>query len=299
MMPTSPAGVVSGTGKVGGKYVLGPGDIIGVKVSPQDKYSVPTMSILEDGTIIYPTIGVVDAAGETVDELAQQLTQKLAVYCINPTVSINVQALRPQVVYVSGAVPTPKVLDIHAAPNVAKAITLAGGAFDTNALSRVAVMRGNQIINCNIFPLLVQGVDNGQNIDLVPGDLVIVPTNLSTVSVLGAVGKPGSYPLRMDNASSPQGPERLSDALSAASGVDKHGARDYDINVVRLVDSNSKPQVLTFNYGKYLKDGNLVNNPILQDKDVVVVNSQRSGGNTLQGALNLLSGLSIAHTILP
>jgi protein involved in polysaccharide export with SLBB domain len=38
-------------------YILGPGDTLGVRVLPQDRYSVDAVPITQDGGLYYPKIG--------------------------------------------------------------------------------------------------------------------------------------------------------------------------------------------------------------------------------------------------
>ena len=92
-----------GTGTVAAKnYALGPGDMINVFVAPQGKYSASGMVITQDGFVDYPVLGRIPAAGKTAEELSSDITLKLAEYCINPNVNVNVVALHPEVVYVTG-----------------------------------------------------------------------------------------------------------------------------------------------------------------------------------------------------
>ncbi len=252
-------------------YTLGPGDEFAIKVYPQSKYSAAPVPVDPDGTIALPKFGRFSVEGMTADQLAGVMKAKLAAFCINPDVMVTLLALRPQVVYVSGGVEQPKALDAHAASSVAKAITLAGGVSDRYMLANVAVVRGKEILHANLYPLLVKGQDNGENIPLQAGDLVIVPVNTAHFAVLGSVTNPGTFSLMASSASA-EGPERLSDALMQAGGPEKHdGAKIGQIEVLRESAPGAKPEVLRYDYGKYLTYGDVQYNPIVQDGDVIVV----------------------------
>jgi polysaccharide export outer membrane protein len=252
-------------------YVLGPGDSLSVVVVPQDRYSAPNLPVLQDGSLYYPGIGRIDAAGLTIDQLTEKITEGLSKYCINPFVTITMTALRQRVVYVTGGVTQPKVLDANAASTLAKAITLAGGPTDLDMLGHVTVLRGNRAMTSNMYDLLVKGVDNGENLSLQPGDVVIVPMNTTRITVLGAVVKPGQYGLD-ESGITAEGPERVADAISKAGGVEGGGvARISHVGLLRKVAGAQEPKLFVYDYGKYLKDGDMSQNPVIQDNDVIVV----------------------------
>jgi polysaccharide export outer membrane protein len=275
-------------------YVLGPGDSISVTVTPQSKYGAASVPVTQDGTIDYPQIGVIQVQGMTLADLTTEIQKRLSVYCVNPDVTVTLLALRPQVVYISGGVADPKVVDVHAAQNVVKAITLAGGPNDRYELSHVAIVRGDKVLTADVYPLYVNGIDNGQNLALEPGDLVLVPTNTAKVTVIGAVGSPGSIPLD-ETGVSQEGPMRLADALSRVGGP-RGSARVGKISLMRQVPGQTTPQITTYDYGKFLQNGDVANNPVLQDNDVIVV-PDRKGVDT-NGAIAGASILSVLAGVL-
>ena len=162
-------------------------------------------------------------------------------------------------------------MDIHAAPTLLKALTLAGGVVDRDTLSHLAIVRGQQILHADLYPLWVQGIDNGQNLTLQPGDTIIVPVNTARVTVVGAVVTPGIQPLEMSSDSA-EGPERLADALTRAGSPEKnHGARIGQVAILRHVTPDGKADITKYDFSKYLKNGDLSQNPVLQDNDLIVV----------------------------
>ena len=279
-------------------YVLGPGDSISVNVMPQDKYSAANLPITQDGSLYYPGLGRVQAAGLTIDQLTATLTTGLTKYCIDPFVTVSLTALRQQVVYVTGDVSADKALDVNAASTLAKAITLAGGAKDSNELSRVVVVRGSQVLPSDMYDLLVRGVDNGQNIALMPGDVVIVPLNTQHFTVLGEVIKPGQLPLEQTGLSN-EGPMRLADGIALSGGVMGGSARISRVGLLRQLAGASQPQLFVFDYGKYLKDGDESQNPVLQDNDVIIVPPTRPQVVSFGGALSLVSLYGLFRQLFP
>lgn len=268
--PVSPGSVVPDPSQVGQDYVLGPGDTMNIRVAPQERYSLMAVAVPQSGRFPYPKVGEVDANGKTIAELTDELKARLSKFCINPEVSIYVTGLRPQPIYVTGGVGQPKILDVRAAPNVVKAITLAGGVTDRNMLTRISVLRHDKVIHANVYGLLVNGDDTVENIRLQAGDVIIVPTNTAKFTVTGAVNAPGTYPLENAGGTNDR-PVHLVDAINKAGGPQGHGGAKLG-NIALLRESaNGKVVSTQFDYGKFLKNGDPAQNPLLRDNDLVYV----------------------------
>ncbi len=275
VVPQPPSAFVSDPTKVGQDYVLGPGDTFDVDVYPQAKYSLQNVSVGQSGSFFYTEIGDVDAMGKTIGQLKTELESMLSKYCVHPNVTIIMKALHPLVVFVTGGVPQQKALDVRAASDVVRAVTLAGGATDRNSLSHIAVLRGEQVLPADVYPILINGSsDQTGNLKLEPGDMVIVPTNTKRFSVAGAVGKPGVYPLS-SAPSSNEGPFRLTDALFDAGNP--NGGHDADIGhviIYRPDPATGKMAGTKYDFSKALK-GDQSQNPEIQDKDFIFVPEQK------------------------
>ncbi|HEX5323980.1 MAG TPA: polysaccharide biosynthesis/export family protein, partial [Capsulimonadaceae bacterium] len=283
LQPVPPSSIVQNSTPVGNDYILGPGDELNIKVMPQDKYSLQNVSIDQGGTFLYPTVGEIFASGKTMSQLKDELQSRLAKFCVNPDVTVTITAMHPEVVYVSGGVGQPKVVDVRAATNVAKAITLAGGVSDRDMLTHVAVLRGNKVLHANVYPVLVNGEDSPTNLTLQPGDLIVVPTNTARIMVVGAVSRPGVYPLESDSATN-EGPARLSDGIGVAGGsLGQRTAKIGQIALLRRSADGKSIQRTYYDFGKFLSNGDLSQNPLLRDGDVIVVPEQhRSLDSILQ-----------------
>jgi protein involved in polysaccharide export with SLBB domain len=274
-------------------YVLGPGDSIAISVTPQDRYSLGSVSIPQDGTFMYPRIGTIFASGKTVGELKTEIEGKLSQFCVNPDVLVVVTALRPEPVYVTIGAGALHIFDVRAASTVAKAITLAGGAPDINQLQHVTIFRGTQTLHANVYKVLIDGIDDGDNIALEPNDLVVIPMNTAKIEVLGAVSNPGIYALNLSSAN--EGVMHLSDALSEAGGTTREGARVHEVRLVRESAAGT-PVVFKYDYGRFMEFGDMTENPVLQDKDMIVVpdskhTPQLTDTFTYFGLYNIFRGL--------
>jgi polysaccharide biosynthesis/export protein len=135
-------------------YRLGPGDQIEIAVFGYEEYT-GAKTILSDGTITLPLLGVVPAADRTPEQLAQDLTARLQVYLVDPVVTVSLNTLRPVVVNVAGEVQRPGPVKLRAvtatagggntvlegAPTVSSALMQAGGITQNADIRQVVVRR--------------------------------------------------------------------------------------------------------------------------------------------------------------
>jgi polysaccharide export outer membrane protein len=106
-------------------YKLGTGDQVKVIVFGEADLS-GTFQITPQGTIAYPLIGEIGAAGLTLETLTTSLTQRLSAgYVRQPRVSIEVLNYRP--FYILGEVNQPGTFPFSSELTVMNAVATAGG----------------------------------------------------------------------------------------------------------------------------------------------------------------------------
>ena len=108
-------------------YKIGQQDILDIsvfKVSDLNR----TVQVSESGTINYPLIGDVPAAGRTPTEMEQFLTAKLgAKYLQSPQVTVTVKEYNSQRVTVEGAVKKPGVYPLRAKTTLLQMVAITDG----------------------------------------------------------------------------------------------------------------------------------------------------------------------------
>ncbi|MCX4165286.1 MULTISPECIES: polysaccharide biosynthesis/export family protein [Paraburkholderia] len=194
-------------------------------------------TISADGTIYFPFIGRIRAAGKTAGELRDQIAAGLTPYIKNPQVDVRVLSYRGQKVQVTGEVKTPGPLAISDVPlTLVDAITRSGGTNSDADLQRVRLTRNKQLYVLDANGLLDRG-DTTQNVMLQAGDIINVPDNTnSRVFVLGEVKSP--QPMYML-----KGRLSIADALSQAGGILDTDANPRQIYVLRgMKDNPTKPE---------------------------------------------------------
>jgi polysaccharide export outer membrane protein len=195
-------------------------------------------TVAADGTIYFPFVGRIHAAGKTVGELRDQLTSGLVRYIRNPQVDVRVLSYRGQKVQVTGQVKTPGPLSISDVPlSLVDAITRSGGTTTDADLQRVRLTRHNQLYVLDANRMLDSG-DMKQNVMLQAGDIINVPDRIdSRVFVMGEVKNPIQLTMIKGRLS-------IADALTQSGGILDTDANPRQIFVMRGMQNNpTTPEV--------------------------------------------------------
>jgi len=160
-------------------YQIGPGDVLQVFVwrNPELTVSVP---VRPDGKISTPLVEDMVAIGKTPTELARDVETVLGEYIRSPQVSIIVMTPQSQFsqVKVVGQVARPAPLPYRSGMTVLDAVLAAGGMTQFAAGNRTKIVRtenGKQVeIKVKLDDIVNDG-DIKQNVEVRPGDLIVVP----------------------------------------------------------------------------------------------------------------------------
>lgn len=180
-------------------------------------------------------------------------------------------------IHVVGQAKNPGDYQLKTKLGVLEALALAGGANDKAALSRAQILRGTQIVPVDLREMLTDGKMAG-NLEMQPGDTLVIPANEARIAVLGGVQQPGYYDLPDGKGTT------IADALGLAKGANKR-AHLENVALVRTVDG--KQVVSKIDLHRFLKKGDLSQNPGVSAGDVVYVTD---GGNIEPN--NILSALT-------
>jgi polysaccharide export outer membrane protein len=161
---------------VSSRYTLGAADVIHVNVWKSPDLS-QTVTIGPDGFVSLPLLGEVRAAGLTAEQLAADLTTRLASYVVHAQVTVSVVDIRSRQVFITGQVGKPGAYPLIAPITVLQLIAQAGGLNTFANRKDIFILRnstGNmQRLKFN-YNSAIHG-DVRQNISLQPGDTVIIP----------------------------------------------------------------------------------------------------------------------------
>ncbi len=162
-----------------GVYVLRPTDVISVTVYREADLSLSDVTIGPDGEIAMPLLGAVPAAGQTAEQLAQQIEAGLnARFLRNADVAVNVVNYASHRVTVEGAVQTPGVYSFLPGTRLSGAIAMAEGPTRVAAREEIAVFRETPD-GIAIAKFDYGAMQAGTMLDpvLAPGDRVVIGTD--------------------------------------------------------------------------------------------------------------------------
>ena len=158
-------------------YTVKPGDTLLVSVWKEPELQRPVL-IEPDDTFSFPLCGQIDARDKTVGQLQQEITQHLNRFITDPVVTVSLQKLAGNRVYVIGQVNKPGAFIVNPRVDVMQAISMAGGTTPFASLGNIKIIRrtasGQQALPFN-YNDVIHGNDLAQDIMLEAGDVVVVP----------------------------------------------------------------------------------------------------------------------------
>ncbi len=161
----------------GDDYKIGSGDVLVISVWKNEDLTREAI-VLPDGTISLPLIGKIDAADRTVDELSQELVEKLKPFVNNPVIAVSVKAINSLNIYVIGRVNMPGRFALFSNVDVLQALSMAGGPNSYADKKNIRIFRkenGNTVSIKFNYKEVTEGIHLEQNIMLKRGDVIVVP----------------------------------------------------------------------------------------------------------------------------
>src|SRR5581483_12294295 len=172
---------------------IGAGDLLEVKVFGAPELG-NTLRVSSEGEIAIALIGSVRIAGLTPEQAQTEIEQRFrdGGYLRNPHVSILVKEFASQGISVLGEVTHPGVYPLLGTPRLLDAIAAAGGTTARAGNTVVITHRSNSGAPQKIFLSRDAEQVSTQNVELRPGDTVVV-SRAGIVYVSGDVHTPGGF----------------------------------------------------------------------------------------------------------
>jgi polysaccharide biosynthesis/export protein len=164
---------------VSANYLIGPGDTVQVFVWRNAELTV-TVPVRPDGKISTPLVEDMVAVGKTPSELARDIEKVLSEFIRSPQVNVIVTSPVSAFsqVKVIGQVVTPQSLAYREGMRVLDAILASGGLGPFAAGNRAKIIRrvdGKEVTLKVKLASLVNNGDMKQNLELRPGDVLVIP----------------------------------------------------------------------------------------------------------------------------
>ena len=158
-------------------YVIGPDDSLSI-VFWREKDMSSDVTVRPDGRISLPLLNDIPAAGLTPDELRRNITAAADKFVENPTVTVVVKAINSRKVFITGQVAKPGPYSIGAPTTVMQLLAMAGGVTEYADKENISIMRvenGRPVALRFNYKDVTKRKNLRQNIELKPGDTVVVP----------------------------------------------------------------------------------------------------------------------------
>jgi polysaccharide export outer membrane protein len=158
-------------------YVIGPDDVLSIIIW-RDKDLSTDVAVRPDGKISLPLLNDIQAAGLTPEQLRVAVSEAASKFIEDPTVTVVVKAVNSRKVFVTGQVTKSGSFPLLARTTVVQILAMAGGLQEYADAKNIRIVRSEngreQSFRFN-YKEFLQGKNLKQNIELRPGDTVIVP----------------------------------------------------------------------------------------------------------------------------
>jgi polysaccharide export outer membrane protein len=158
-------------------YTIGPSDVLSI-VFWRDKELSADVVVRPDGLISLPLLNDIAAAGLTPNQLRARIVDAARRFITDPSATVLVKEINSRRVYVTGNVEKPGMYPLHGQLTVLQLIAMAGGLKEFVSGKNIVVVRieaGRQVRLLFNYEAVVRGKDLAQNLQLKPGDTVVVP----------------------------------------------------------------------------------------------------------------------------
>lgn len=177
LMPAAHAQQTQPGNDSGRLYKIQPGDLLEISVW-REEYLEREVVVQPDGRISFPLVGIVNAAGTTVEAVQQLVAERLTQFIPDPVVTVSIKEINGNRVYVLGQVQNPGQFIMNPTIDVIQALALAGGATPFAELNEIKILRregdSQRLIEFR-YADMARGRNLEQNIILQSGDVIIVP----------------------------------------------------------------------------------------------------------------------------
>ena len=164
------------------RYTVGPGDKLQISVWRNPELSA-TVPVSPDGKITSPLIEDLQAAGKNPEELARDIEEQLKRFIREPTVTVVVAEAvgnSQHQVRVVGQAARPAAIPFRQGMTLLDVMIQVGGITEFAAGNRAVLIRtteNNKQYSVRLQDLL-RGGDVSANVELLPGDVIMIPEGL-------------------------------------------------------------------------------------------------------------------------
>jgi protein involved in polysaccharide export with SLBB domain len=176
-------------------YALGPGDELLIRV--WGKVDLECQAIVDrNGQISLPKVGTVRVAGLRYEQVEGYLHSAIGALYKDFELNVTMGQLRSIQIFVLGSARQPGAYTVSSLSTLVDALFASGGPSGTGTMRHIQLRRGDQVMTeFDLYDLLRNG-DKSHDVQLLPGDVIYIPSIGPQVAIVGSVNEPGVYELK-------------------------------------------------------------------------------------------------------
>lgn len=233
-----------------GEYRIGAGDLIYITVwdhpeltapsGPQQQIEANGRLVRPDGSLFYPYVGTIEAAGKTIEQLRSMIASRLAKVVAEPQVDVSILRFVSQKIVLSGAFGKTGQLPITNTPmSLLDAVGQGSIQVGSADISGLVLKRDGREYVIDLDALNRKN-SKLHNIFLKDGDQLHLPYNdQKKVYLLGEVTSARSLVFKGSNMN-------LTDALGSVGGLRQETSSGKEVYVIRGVENLADEPVKVF-----------------------------------------------------
>jgi polysaccharide export outer membrane protein len=176
-------------------YLIGPGDELVLRAWGQIDVNYRTV-VDRTGAIYLPKVGPISVAGVRYDQLNTYLKAAISRVFKNFDLDVTLGRLRAVQVFVVGQVRRPGSYTVSSLSTMVNALFASGGPSKRGSMRRILLKReGKDVTSFDLYDLIAFG-DKSKDVQLLSGDVILVPPVGRLVAIAGSVNVPGIYELK-------------------------------------------------------------------------------------------------------
>jgi polysaccharide biosynthesis/export protein len=159
-------------------YVIGADDVLSIMFWRDKDLSAPEVIVRPDGKVTLPLLNDVQAAGRTPEELGNAIRDAARKFVEDPNPTVIVKEIKSRRVFITGRIEKPGPYPLNGKTTILQLIAMAGGLrefVDGKDISLMRSEQGKQSVYGFNYQDVVKKRYLHQNIELKPGDVVVVP----------------------------------------------------------------------------------------------------------------------------
>jgi protein involved in polysaccharide export with SLBB domain len=205
------------------QYLCGSGDIFELNVWGRQNLK-QRLTVDLEGRVFIPKVGYVRVAGRTLSAVREEIRRVVSRYFPGLQFDLSLSEPRTFVVHLAGLVARPGTYDARGVERASALLARAGGVAAVGSRRRIEIERAGNKLTVDLLLYQLTG-ETRYNPFVLDGDVLHIPQEQTSVTVGGAVARPGRYELVAE--------KDLAELVAISGGLTSAVTRELPILVAR------------------------------------------------------------------